>query len=390
MKRFLLVFLAAAILYGLSSGPHILERSTAPHLVYQALAFLHGRLDLEAASGTTADLTIRDGKTYLAFPPGPAVLLVPFAAIWGEETNDIIFTILLGALNVALMDRILGRLLGAQGGRARRLGTLLFGCGTVHWYLSCFGQLWHTEQVAAATGVLLAMREVFGKKRPLITGLWFAAAGFARPTVLFAFPFFLIALAGEEEKSKKALAAWARFLIPLLILAGLYLAYNYARFGSPLDFGYADMNVSANLKEILAAYGPFNPAFVPRNLHYMFVAPFKGAPAFPFLAPDPVGNGLLLTSPAFLLLFWGVRRDRRTLACTAGALAVVALLLFYYNTGWYQFGYRFALDFIPFLMPLTAIGIRRAPSPLALSLIIISVLVNGLGTQWYSRQLLGY
>jgi peptidoglycan/LPS O-acetylase OafA/YrhL len=83
--------------------------------------------------------------------------------------------------------------------------------------------------------------------------------------------------------------------------------------------------------------------------------------------------------PALLLAFLGFRhRNRRWLATAllSACILPVLLLLMYFNTGWYQFGYRFVLDFLPFLLLLAALGMKERPTLPAKLLIALSVLIN--------------
>ncbi|MCB0089142.1 MAG: hypothetical protein KDE54_14625 [Caldilineaceae bacterium] len=58
-------------------------------------------------------------------------------------------------------------------------------------------------------------------------------------------------------------------------------------------------------------------------------------------------------------------------------------LVLYYNTGWWQFGYRFSLDFMVPVMVLLAIGAGRRVSWLMQGLIIVGVAVNAWGITWW-------
>ena len=63
--------------------------------------------------------------------------------------------------------------------------------------------------------------------------------------------------------------------------------------------------------------------------------------------------------------------------------------LLYYNTGWVQYGYRFLLDFLPFLLILVALGLRRPagiPRWSAFGLLLLASAVSNLvGLRWFLR-----
>jgi hypothetical protein len=106
----------------------------------------------------------------------------------------------------------------------------------------------------------------------------------------------------------------------------------------------------------------------------------------PFLVPDPVGMGLLLTSPAWLLAAPALLRPRNrvVLAGCMAAVPIALLDLAHFSQGWVQFGYRFSLDFAPFLLPAVALGIERLGARRwpVVALIAVSVVVNAWGVAW--------
>jgi hypothetical protein len=99
--------------------------------------------------------------------------------------------------------------------------------------------------------------------------------------------------------------------------------------------------------------------------------------------------GLWAVSPS---LIFALRPPRGQDALAWGMAWIAALLvaipdLLYYNTGWYQYGDRFALDFLPFLLVPAAMGLR-APFPrvawIVFSLLLVlSIGSNWLGTRWF-------
>jgi hypothetical protein len=52
-----------------------------------------------------------------------------------------------------------------------------------------------------------------------------------------------------------------------------------------------------------------------------------------------------------------------------------------------QFGYRYALDFMPFLVLLAALALPRPMTALPRALILLSVLVSLWGAYWITRWL---
>src|SRR3954452_16780136 len=216
------------------------------HFVWQADAFLHGRfaiaypvVDGPYTNGYFQDVLPlpsdpgQPSYALLPFPPLPAVLLLPFAALFGLATNSQLFGVVLGAINVALAFRMTTRLTNRRG--AWILATIFFAFGTVYWYAAMLSTTWFLAHVVATTfsllGVTLALdgerRErlavavralkstaagpnrfaaaidgrsmflaAYRRARPhfapvqFMAGLVFGIAALARLTVIFAAPFF--------------------------------------------------------------------------------------------------------------------------------------------------------------------------------------------------------
>ena len=129
----------------------------------------------------------------------------------------------------------------------------------------------------------------------------------------------------------------------------------------------------------LHTYGQFNWHFISTNFRYMLLEPPYIVSHVPYLTFNPLGTGIFWTTPVLLLAFLAFRyRERHWLAASllAACLLPMAFLLFYFNTGWYQFGYRFVLDFLPFALLLAAMGMRTKPGWWEKVLIVLSVAIN--------------
>ena len=89
--------------------------------------------------------------------------------------------------------------------------------------------------------------------------------------------------------------------------------------------------------------------------------------------------------PILLFVVWPRVRNalHRPLWITTALVALPSLL--YMNSGWVQFGYRFSLDYMVFLMMLLAIG-GRPLNRLAKGLIIAGIIVNLFGAITLDRE----
>lgn len=397
--RALAVMVAVFLAYG--GTALLVGRTASPQVAYfdhLAKAFLEGRLylvDLPADS----DLTLHNDRWYVPFPPLAAILMLPWVALFGVAgTNTVLFSIICGAVNVAVLARILD-------GLARRgwieLGVgdrcwllLLFALGCVHWQVAMEGSVWFLSHTCTLTFIGLAVWAAIATRSPWLTGLALAVALWGRPNVIFTWPLLLgIAIQRRQDAAGRTdrqwVTAWAwRSLVPLAIsIAGL-AAYNYARFHNPFDFGYARQNVSAAVRGDLAR-GQFHPYHIPRNLHTLLMGPPRwyepeSLPGVRLPIPDDHGMSVLLTTPAlfFLVRAWRRRELFVRSAWLATGLLLIPILL-YYNTGWRQFGYRFSLDFMIPVMVLLAVAARHRVTWPMRSLILLGVLVNAWGVIWW-------
>jgi hypothetical protein len=106
--------------------------------------------------------------------------------------------------------------------------------------------------------------------------------------------------------------------------------------------------------------------------------PHQNAPVleFPFMRPSQWGMGIFFTSPALLYAFRANFKRPLAQACLLGIISIMIPLITYYGIGWIQFGYRYALDFMPLLLILTALGLPRPLTRTAKALILASVMIN--------------
>jgi len=390
----LLVFCVVFILYRLTSL-YVGQPNTPAKSYFDALAdaWLQGRLYLHNPS-STHDLTLYRGNWYVANPPLVAVLMVPWIALWGfASMNTVVFSILFGALSASLIYLMLERLSGLGWTKLNTAGSLgltaLFAFGTVHWYLAIGGEMWFMSQTVTVTLVALAVSLAAAGRSAWWSGAALALAMLARPNILTAAP-FLLGIAWQRSRDAAMPFGWRGLLrwgistgAPLLLAVAALLAYNWMRFGNPLDYGYLTENVADFMAADLKNYGTFHPHFIPRNLRIMFLGLPKWSDYCQSYLPSVQGLSMFLVTPALVALLGSFRRSLWSLGAWGAILATLLPLAMYYNTGAWQFGYKYLLDFIVPVIALLALAAgKRLSWPLRL-LILASILINGYGVLWW-------
>jgi hypothetical protein len=354
-----------------------------PDFYYLADAFLHGRLWLETPLFPIDSVVVGD-RTYIPFGPLMSIVLVPLVAMLGPagaSAHEPVVNALMAAGSLALVDVLLHRV--ARLTTTQRFWIVVFfGFSTPLWWLVLNGGVWHEAQILATVITLAFLVEAFGRRRPLLLGALVGAAFLCRPPVILALPFaaWMVARDADDLGDRlKRIAAVAIAAAPALAIA---LWYNAARFGSPFESGYG----LAAIPDFLAAQraqGLFSLAHVPMNLDYLLwhLPRFRLAPAF--IVPDGFGMSIALTSPALILAVRADWRSRETLLLAGTCLLVLIPSLLYYGGGWFQFGYRYALDVLPFTIAMLARAVERSGLPRwGIALIVFGCAVNGAGILW--------
>jgi hypothetical protein len=454
--------LSAILLYVVSN----LERHNFyDHFVWQADAFLHGRFAIPypvPGNDYFQDVyPISTTEALLPFPPLPALVLLPFVALFGFDTDQELLAAVLSGLGVGLAFWALGKLPIGLG--VRTLATVFFAAGTVFWWTASVGTTWYFAHVVAVDLTLLAVGWALGADRDaaldetwddepdaggvtssparrgriqefldatlpldgrqLLIGFVFGLAATARLPVILGAPFFMLVGAGGTWQ-RRSFSAGLGAVIPVLGL----LTYNVATTGSLFHPAYEWQYQREAQGYTALGYHPDwsieDVRYIPQNLGIMFgslpdVLPdartYALGPDFlpdepvcvepgstrglfdldcPLALPRDIGTSLLVSSPAYLLLLWPLRRWGRSRLVTGGVAAVVLIALLnlaHFSQGWVQWGYRFSNDLIPFALPLIALG-AVAPDGrirvVAYLLVALSVLINVWGVIW--GNLLGW
>lgn len=348
-----------------SINPHFFDVTAVGYFNYLADAFLHGQLYLRQMPQTDIDLITFQGRTYLYWPPFPALLITPLVALFGVTLSDRLYTAIIAALSLGLLAKLL-EVLDTRGiaplsNERRAILIASCGFGSVLFILAPLGQVWFTAQVIGWTFVLAASVMAVLRPGPLgyfLTGLALSCALATRTGLLFTGIWLAYSMIKRDwylpyrRKSLNILCG----LIPLAITVGLLGLYNAARFGHPFETGLAWHNFGReNYGADFARYGVFNLHYLPINVYHQFIA-------FPYVKyKEGIGSGLFWMTPTLLggpYALWRYRRNPLLWSLALSCVLVYIPIGLVMGVG-YVFGSRYLLDLMVPLVVMTAVGIRH-------------------------------
>jgi hypothetical protein len=363
----------AVYLYTSSRDPQNLD-----YFVRLADAFLHGRIYLTEAPSWLNELIPLGGVWYVPYPPMPAVLLVPFVAIWGPTFPQQVASCLFGGISVGLAYLVLGEF--ALRMRARLFLTVVFGFGTVLWFVSEVGSVWYISHSAAVMFALAALLLALRRRLPFAVGLFLGMATLSRLPVGLTAPFYLATLLDLGWPPRipvdriLAVRRFVLFGVGMAIPVGLYLLYNVARWGTIVDESY--VLIPGVLQDpIYAKHGILSIFYIPRHIYAIFLRSWNFVDDPPFFQPSWWGLSIFLTTPLFAWLGKARLRDPRVVwAAISIALGLVPIVT-HGNVGISQFGYRFSLDVQPMMFVILATVFERGMSRLAMAVAVVSIAI---------------
>jgi len=346
-----------------------------------------------------------EGFYYSVFPLGSVVTMMPFALLKVVGIiND-----MPAALIAALCAAVIALFLFLIGKRYEiepvRLVVMTLGIlfGTWMWTNLTMAGAWQLALGFAMIGELGAIYFTVYDRRPLIAGMFFALGFGNRTEVLLTAPVFFWLLsrgvrrgdrsvppasAGGAAPNKKSTSdidesrppahaggtdlwpptrahvlsvAW--FCSVPFVLGVLTLAYNYIRFHSFTDFGYA--RIPGVLNEPWYNHGIFSVYYIPRQMWEMLWRAWETRSAFPYLVPNPFSSSILWSSPFLLFAFRRGARDAALKWAAWLAVIVLCILLWMHgNSGGWQFGYRYAMVCLPWLFVIMLESAPKKITPL--------------------------
>jgi hypothetical protein len=363
-------FVVAALISRLHPTPY-------NNFVLLADALLHGHVWINWP-GTYIDALPYGGRYYVIEAPLPALLLVPFVALFGLHTNQTMLALVLEAIAVGAAWE-LGERLGVRRWSIAWICAFLL-AGTDLLWCAVLGDVWFLAHVSAVCFTLLALAELAGRRRGWLVALFAACAFESRFSMVLAIPVYAyMLLSGHPERSRR-IATQLSFVAVLAGVALLWVAYNFARWGVWSDIGYTAWYHQDQAG--MPTGSPFRLEYLPSQLWSFFVQMPTQLSEFPGLRPEYSGVALTWTSPALVLAFFARSPARWVICMWTAALLVAAPNFLYYVNGYAQFGMRHALDFEPFLVVLMLLAARERMAIWARALIAYSC-AAGLWGCWY-------
>lgn len=251
-----------------------------------------------------ADASYFKGHYYLYFGAAPAVvLLLPYDLITGRElgttTAIFVFCVIGYLASSALWLLIRSHYFPDSTIFVGAIGVLLLGLGTHVLALERRALVW---ELPISMGYAFSMLTLLGiyyaihGRKPILA---FGLAGFvlgmavaARPTcllgaVMFIPPLWLIRRHSRSTVNWASCAASAGFGLSVWIFA--VLAFNFSRFGNPLEFGQ-NYQLSG-IYESKAHH--FSITYIPHNAYLYYLHSGSWSWKFPFVSTAPVDGGPL-------------------------------------------------------------------------------------------------
>lgn len=336
-------------------------------------AFLQGRLYLTENPSWLNELIPIDGRYYVVYPPMPAIVAMPTTFIFGNNISQTLLSILLGSFNVCLVYLLCKKLQFSQ--KTSWVVTLFFAYGTPHWYLANVGSAWYIAHIVAVLFLLLALLETFGKGRLFLIGLLVGASFWARSPVIFASAFFYIYFWRKfYPLNKKNLKNFLLLSLGVGIFIVLDAWYNFARFGTPSIFSPYEL-IPGIENDPIFPEGFMSLNYIPRHLEALFWKLPTLQSNWPYFIPSIISLPIWFTSPLLVLIF-NFKKKLLTASSWAAIIPTFFIVSMWGGIGFTQFGYRFLLDYLVFLLILLGLGIGKKPNWFVYILLLISIIVN--------------
>jgi len=315
----------------------------------QAQAWLRGELALDQ-NYEYLELAVYEGKYYVSFPPVPAIPMVIWTLIFGDDVPGGLFQkvyIAIAAL-VVFFEVQRSKRMDSKECALWSIGICL---ASAMLPISLVGGVWYEAQILAFLFCVCAI-SALRRKKPILACLFYALSVGCRPFSVVLGPVLLMMYIENARKQRLSFAKGFGCLLPGLIvglcIAACYGAYNYARFGDVFEFGHNYLPEFTR-----AQHGQLSLKYVSQNWKTLFFgAPFSinGTD----ISINQFGFSMFISCPILICNALWFFRDLLSRRMTAAKWVIIAmgslntfLLLMHRTLGGHQFGLRYALELVP-------------------------------------------
>ena len=313
----------------------------------QARAWLNGSVYLDH-DYSFLELAIYNNNYYVSFPPLPSVILLPFVFIFKDNIPTNLIMLIIFTIQVIVIYKILKRY------KNNEFTSILLALGlTIGSNLMALvidSGVWFVAQIINNCLCILAI-DAFLKDKKSLVYFYLALAVGCRPfSAIYMVMFFVYYMIKDKDNFLKRLLNNIKPLLPAIIIAIIYMAYNYIRFNNPLEFGHNYLPEFVRSQD-----GQFSFNYLLPNLKQLlfnriyFVDWFKLDYQMPFC--------FLIANPLFIVYVYHSVKNLfitkkfnllRLLIFVALSLNIIAICLHKTLGGW-QFGARYTCDLLPFV-----------------------------------------
>lgn len=380
-KLILLILLFGLSIYSTHLYLTVGQRGYDKVLSSLATQFIKGKLALPIFNLPLRDFSVYNNNFYVYFGPLSSILLIPGAFFMGDNFPQVslgVLSMVISFIAIYLISRKFN---------FHKLDSLFlslfFVFSTVLFASSVINITAYQVEALGVPFILLSIWAYLYKKNPVFIGLFIGLAAMTRVTLVLATFFFFL----EFIRKKMSIGQFILLLIPLVFCLSLLGFYNYKRFNSVFETGY-NYNISRSDDPIgknSEKYGEISITHIPANLYsFLIMAPEPLLAdkdngfmlRFPYVKFSPWGLAIWFSSPLFLFLITRFKRGQYSLSAGLTAFMLSIPVFTWYSIGYAQTGYRYALDFLPFLFLLLIPSLMPKLTRTAIVLILIGVVFN--------------
>lgn len=358
-------------------GKSLLSNSPYNSYELQVKAWLNGKTYLDH-DYSYLELAIYNGKFFVSFPPLPSVILLPFVVIFNDNIPTNLIAFIAFAIEFTLIYKIIKRY------RDNEITAILlasaFTIGTNLVSLTVDSGVWFIAQLFNNLFCILAVDAFLKGKKTLVFTFLALAVGCRPFSAIYMIMFFVYYLIVDKNKSiiSKILNN-VKYLIPAVIIAIIYMTYNYIRFDNIFEFGhnYLPEFIEAehgqfslyylfpNLKQLL-----FNKIHMDNNLNLSFDMPFC------FIIANPII--IVYVYRSIKNIIKNKKVDILRLMTFITIVINIILICLHRTLGAWQFGARYTCDILPFVFLGIIYYKKNEDNNLKLNLFEISCIVFGI------------